>query len=74
MLSNAYCLANVRFDTAENEPAKNLQNILKKIGKNWTAEGGRPGTWRVPRNVPAAQLEAAGDKGAAGGSEVSVEG
>ena len=26
MLSNAYFLANFRFDTAENEPAKNLQN------------------------------------------------
>ena len=29
MLSNAYFLAKFRFDTAENEPAKNLQkNIL----------------------------------------------
>ena len=28
MLSNAYFLAKVRFDTAENEPAKNLQNLL----------------------------------------------
>ena len=28
MLSNAYFLANIRFDTAENEPAKNLQNNL----------------------------------------------
>ena len=27
MLSNAYFLENVRFDTAENEPAKNLQNL-----------------------------------------------
>ena len=27
MLSNAYFLANFRFDTAENEPAKNLQNV-----------------------------------------------
>ena len=25
MLSNAYFLAKIRFDTAENEPAKNLQ-------------------------------------------------
>ena len=25
MLSNAYLLAKIRFDTAENEPAKNLQ-------------------------------------------------
>ena len=27
MLSNAYFLANFRFDSAENEPAKNLQNL-----------------------------------------------
>ena len=30
MLSNAYFLAKFRFDTAENEPAKNLQNYKKK--------------------------------------------
>ena len=29
MLSNAYFLAQFRFDTAENEPAKNLQNLSK---------------------------------------------
>ena len=36
MLSNAYFLAKIRFDTAENEPAKNLQkfaNFCKKISK-----------------------------------------
>ena len=27
MLSNAYFLAKFRFDTAENEPAKNLQKM-----------------------------------------------
>ena len=27
MLSNAYFIAKIRFDTAENEPAKNLQNF-----------------------------------------------
>ena len=27
MLSNAYFLAKFRFDTAANEPAKNLQNV-----------------------------------------------
>ena len=27
MLSNAYFLAKIGFDTAENEPAKNLQNF-----------------------------------------------
>ena len=31
MLSNAYFLAKFGFDTAENEPAKNLQNFAKKI-------------------------------------------
>ena len=31
MLSNAYFLAKVRFDRAENEPAKNLQNFRKCI-------------------------------------------
>ena len=29
MLSNAYFLAKFRFDTAENEPAKNLQKFAK---------------------------------------------
>ena len=29
MLSNAYFLAKFRFETAENEPAKNLQNFAK---------------------------------------------
>ena len=29
MLWNAYFLAKFRFDTAENEPAKNLQNFAK---------------------------------------------
>ena len=29
MLSNAYFLAKFRFDTAENDPAKNLQNFRK---------------------------------------------
>ena len=28
-LSNAYFLAKFRFDTAENEPAKNLENFAK---------------------------------------------
>ena len=31
MLSNAYFLAKFRFDTAENEPAKNLQNFQKNV-------------------------------------------
>ena len=31
MLSNAYFLAKFRFDTAENEPSKNLQNFREKL-------------------------------------------
>ena len=31
MLSNAYFVAKFRFDTAENEPAKNLQNFANFI-------------------------------------------
>ena len=31
MLSNAYFLAKFRFETAENEPAKNLQNLLNLL-------------------------------------------
>ena len=34
MLSNAYFLANFRFDTAENEPAKYLQIFEKCIFRN----------------------------------------
>ena len=33
MLSNAYFLAKFRFDTAENEPAKNLQKFDYFLGK-----------------------------------------
>ena len=33
MLSNAYFLANFRFDTAENEPTKNLQNFANFCGQ-----------------------------------------
>ena len=37
MLSNAYFLAKFRFDTAENEPAKNLQ-ILPILLTNFAAD------------------------------------
>ena len=37
MLSNAYFLAKFRFGTAQNEPAKNLQNPAKKIANQPTA-------------------------------------
>ena len=37
MLSSAYFLAKFRFDTAENEPAKHLQNFAKKNYQNLIA-------------------------------------
>ena len=39
MLSNAYFLAKFRFDTAENEPAENLQNFANF--PNFAQEGDR---------------------------------
>ena len=50
MLSNAYFLAKFRFDTAENEPAKNLQ-IFRKMhfSKNGQAMVDPSG----PRDLPA---------------------
>ena len=49
MLSNAYFLAKYSFDTAENEPAKNLQNLnfansnLQKAGPTSKDLEGRHG-------------------------------
>ena len=45
MLSNAYFLAKIRFDTAENEPAKILQkfannNYFPNLGRGRGAAGG----------------------------------
>ena len=52
MLSNAYFLAKIRFDTAENEPAKKLQKIFEKCifekcifekcAPCWATAGGDP--------------------------------
>ena len=44
MLSNAYFLAKFRFDTAENEPAKNLQKFANvpnfaNLVRSWTGVG-----------------------------------
>ena len=48
MLSNAYFLAKFCFDTAENEPAKNLQNFRKmQFFDRPVASGGR-----ARRHVP----------------------
>ena len=49
MLSNAYFLAKFRFDTAENEPAKNLQNFEKCIFEKCIYE--RLSTWRNRRAI-----------------------
>jgi hypothetical protein len=47
MLSNAYFLAKIRFDTAENEPAQNLQ-IFAKFAHFLLPRRPRrqPGSWR----------------------------
>ena len=47
MLSNAYFLAKFRFDTAENEPIKNLQNFVKKNVNfaNFANSLGAPRPW-----------------------------
>ena len=45
MLSNAYFLAKFRFDTAEHEPAKNLQNFREMHFRKFenSASASRPG-------------------------------
>ena len=57
MLSNAYFLAKFRFDIAENEPAKNLQNFAKKrfaTFANFAENTLRYTQWRVlPRSLRA---------------------
>ena len=56
MLSNAYFLAKFRFDTAENEPAKNLQKF--KILQNLPILPGRRG--RPGLRAPRAHVRGAG--------------
>ena len=52
MLSNAYFVVKFHFDTAENEPAKNLQNFANfayhAASAGWSLLGGR----RTPRRPP----------------------
>ena len=58
MLSNAYFLAKFRFDTAENEPAKNLQNFQKNAFFRRGPGRGGPAARRGPprwRRAPAAR-------------------
>ena len=61
MLSNAYFLAKFRFDTAENEPAKNLQNFAKKIAKfaNFANPNEAQSQCRARRHATPAAEEAA---------------
>ena len=40
MLSNAHFLANIRFDTAVNEAAKNLQNVLQFCSRGARGDAG----------------------------------
>ena len=58
MLSNAYFLAKFRFDLAENEPAKKLQNFA-----NLGGFAPRPGA--LPRVQPRAPRRDVGDPVAA---------
>ena len=53
MLSNADFLAKFRFDTAENEPAKNLQNF-KLLTLSCTAEAAGAATAKAAARAGAA--------------------
>ena len=58
MLSNAYFLAKFRFDTAENEPAKNLQNFRKMKRFSPEVVGRHFWGWLAPADAKhLAQLE-----------------
>ena len=50
MLSNAYFLAKFRFDTAENEPAKNLQNFANVPNFAHLVGAARQGLRRIPQD------------------------
>ena len=50
MLSNAYFIAKFNFDTAENEPAKDFQNLLKTFLSYQLRSAERPAPLR-PREV-----------------------
>ena len=57
MLSNAYFLAKFRFDTAENEPAKNLQKKIANFS-NFADVGipASPAPPRAPQASPPSRL------------------
>ena len=60
MLSNAYFLAKFRFDTAKNEPAKNLQNVANFpnfANSSWSSGRGGGGLRGERRAVALGLLE-----------------
>ena len=64
MLSNAYFLAKFRFDTAENEPAKNLQNLNFANFPNF--DNPTPSAESIEvRGLPGARRERGGEHGPA---------
>ena len=74
MLSNAYFLAKFRIDTAENEPAKNLHNLLYIKKKLQTSRSAPPASAPPtsappedgdPEESPAMSSSSAGDRDAA---------
>ena len=56
MLSNAYFLAKFRFDTADNEPAKNLQNLANQLFSNFAKEPDPAAAAALAENAGAAAL------------------
>ena len=67
MLSNAYFLAKFRIDTAENEPAKNLQSFAKLA--NFASKADVP---RPPRAVELGPLDEGRARVARGAPRVAV--
>ena len=54
MLSNAYFLAKFRFDTADNEPAKNLQNYARI---EITITNQKALDWKCPMKMDAMKID-----------------
>ena len=74
MLSNAYFLAKFRFDTAENTPAKNLQNNFGKFA-NFADPNPLTLTLRDPPGRSCGgDVEAAGRAGLQRGRDAQVHG
>ena len=73
MLSNAYFLAKFRFDTAENEPAKNLQNFRKMhLRKILLPLGAEPGEAGMSRSSALNALNSSGGGGGTQSQRASV--